>query len=49
MQLLKRLAHQLDKTIFLSTHDLELALQMADTIWLLDKQNGLTILLYMKT
>ena len=42
MQLLKRLAHELDKTIFLSTHDLELALQMADTIWLLDKQNGLT-------
>ena len=42
MQLLKRLAHELDKTIFLSSHDLELALQMADTIWLLDKHNGLT-------
>lgn len=42
MQLLKRLAHDMDKTIFLSTHDLELALQIADTIWLMDKANGLS-------
>lgn len=41
LHLLRRLAHELDKTIFLSTHDLELALQMADTIWLLDQQRGL--------
>ncbi|MBO4315385.1 MAG: ABC transporter ATP-binding protein [Prevotella sp.] len=43
LQLLKKLAHELDKTIFLSTHDLELALQIADIIWLLDKEKGLTI------
>lgn len=41
MQLLKRLAYELDKTIFLSTHDLELVLRIADTIWLLDKDKGL--------
>ena len=41
MQLLKRLAHELDKTIFLSTHDLELVLRNADMIWLLDKEKGL--------
>ncbi len=29
--------------IFLSTHDLELALQIADKIWLMDKANGVTI------
>lgn len=28
---------------FLSTHDLELALQIADKIWLMDKANGVTI------
>lgn len=37
MQLLKRLAHEMQKTIFMSTHDLELALQVADTIWLMEK------------
>lgn len=35
LQLLHRLAHQTDKTIFLSTHDLELALQLADRLWLM--------------
>lgn len=43
MQLLHHLSRQTDKTIFLSTHDLELALQIADRIWLMDKNNGLTI------
>lgn len=43
MQLLHHLSRQTDKTIFLSTHDLELALQIADKIWLMDKNNGLTI------
>lgn len=43
MQLLKRLSRQADKTILLSTHDLELALQMADTLWLMDKKSGLHI------
>jgi iron complex transport system ATP-binding protein len=41
MQLLKRLAHELGKTIFLSTHDLELTLQIADMIWFLDSSHGL--------
>lgn len=43
MQLLHLLSRQTDKTIFLSTHDLELALQIADKIWLMDKVNGVII------
>lgn len=43
MQLLHDLSRQTDKTIFLSTHDLELALQMADKIWLMDRVNGVII------
>ena len=43
MQLLHHLSRQTNKTIFLSTHDLELALQIADKIWLMDKVNGVTI------
>ncbi|MCC8173345.1 MAG: ABC transporter ATP-binding protein [Odoribacter sp.] len=43
MQLLHELSRKLDKTIFLSTHDLELALQIADKIWLMDKQAGIRI------
>ncbi len=35
MLLLRRMAHELRKTILLSTHDLELALQIADKLWLL--------------
>lgn len=42
MRLLKRLAKNEGKTVFLSTHDLELALQTADDIWLLDNSLGLT-------
>ncbi len=34
--LLRRLAHEMQKTIFLSTHDIEMALQTADLLWLLD-------------
>ena len=41
LRLLKRLASEMDKTIFMSTHDLELALQMADRLWLMAK-NGST-------
>lgn len=37
MQLLRRLARSMQKTIFMSTHDLELALQVADTLWLMEK------------
>ena len=43
MQLLHRLSSITGKTIFLSTHDLELALQIADKIWLMDKASGVTI------
>ncbi len=43
MQLLQRLAREQSKTVFLSTHDLELALQIADKIWLIDKKHGVTI------
>ena len=41
MMLLHRLAKTLKKSIFLSTHDLEHALQIADQVWLLDKEKGL--------
>ena len=43
MRLLLDLTRSAGKTVFLSTHDLELALQIADTLWLMDKVNGLTI------
>lgn len=43
MQLLHRLTRETDKTIFLSTHDLELALQIADKIWLMDKNKGISV------
>lgn len=36
MQLLRRLARDGQKTIFLSTHDVELSLQLADRIWLME-------------
>ena len=36
MQLLRCLAVQEQKTIFLSTHDVELSLQVADCIWLME-------------
>ena len=38
MLLLGRLAHEMNKTIFLSTHDLDLALQTADCLWLMAKR-----------
>ena len=38
MQLLRRLANDEGKTIFLSTHDVELSLQLADCIWLMEPQ-----------
>ncbi len=39
MGILRRLAHEQDRAILLSTHDLDLALRMADTIWLMP-ENG---------
>ncbi|MGC9039963.1 MAG: ABC transporter ATP-binding protein [Roseiflexus sp.] len=35
MRLLRRLAHEMNRAILLSTHDLDLALRTADTLWLL--------------
>lgn len=43
MQLLHRLSREENKTIFMSTHDLELALQIADKIWLLDKEKAVQV------
>lgn len=36
MRLLLALAHDSGKTVFMSTHDLELAMRTADCLWLLD-------------
>ena len=38
MLLLHRLAHKTDKAILLSTHELDLALQAADRIWLMSQE-----------
>jgi iron complex transport system ATP-binding protein len=43
MLLLRRISREAGKTVFLSTHDLELALQTADTVWLMDRQQGVAI------
>ena len=43
MLLLRRIAQEADKTIFLSTHDVELALQTADTLWLMSRDEGLHV------
>ena len=40
MLLLHRLAHKTDKAILLSTHELDLALQAADRIWLISSERG---------
>jgi iron complex transport system ATP-binding protein len=42
MQLLHRLSRTTGKTIFMSTHDLDMALQIADTIWLMDRDKGVS-------
>ena len=41
MLMLHRLAKSKNKTILLSTHDIENALQISDEIWLLDEEKGL--------
>lgn len=43
MLLLMRLSHEAGKTIFMSTHDLELALQTADTLWLMAGDGKISI------
>lgn len=40
MQLLLNIAHEEHKTVLLSTHDLDLALQTADRIWLFERERG---------
>lgn len=41
--LLRRISHEAGKTVFLSTHDLELALQVADVVWLMERGGRLSI------
>ncbi len=41
MLLLHDISRKTDKTIFMSTHDVELALQLADTLWLMSKEEAL--------
>jgi iron complex transport system ATP-binding protein len=43
MGLLRRLAREENLAIVVSTHDLELALRMADTLWLVSPGNKLTV------
>lgn len=43
MQMLHHLSRSAEKTIFLSTHDLELALQVSDTVWLMMDDNTIHI------
>ncbi len=43
MQLLLKLCRETGKTIFLSSHDLELVLQIADTLWLMTEDEGLQV------
>lgn len=41
MMLLHKLAHETGKAIIISTHELDMALQAADRIWLMKKQDGI--------
>ena len=41
LQLLRRISREAEKTIFLSTHDVELALQLADMLWVMRKIEAL--------
>jgi iron complex transport system ATP-binding protein len=41
MNLLRNLAHDLKKAVLVATHELDLALQTADTIWLAGKGKGI--------
>lgn len=43
MRLLRDLAHKQNKTVFLSTHDLNMALALADKLWLVDRKLGVNI------
>ena len=39
LQMLRRLAHEQHKSILLSTHDVELALQLSDRLWLMEESH----------
>ncbi|MBQ1909039.1 MAG: ABC transporter ATP-binding protein [Bacteroidaceae bacterium] len=41
LRLLKRLAHEMNKCICLSTHDVEMALQLSDCVWLMEASGRL--------
>lgn len=43
MLLLRELAHEMGKTLLLSTHDLDLALQTADRLWLMGRDLPLAV------
>ena len=43
LQLLRRISRTAGKIVFLSTHDVELALQLADTIWLMNRGEKVVI------
>lgn len=43
MLLLRRLCRETEKTIFMSTHDIELVLQTADMLWLMTRDKKLSI------
>lgn len=42
MVILRDLAAKENKTVFMSTHDVNMALQLADRIWLVDKEKGVS-------
>ena len=44
MQLLLTLCHDMQKTVFLSTHDVEIAIQMADSCWVMETGDGCSVL-----
>lgn len=41
--LLRRLTNEWGKTVLLSTHEIDLALRLADSIWLMDPSGGITV------
>ncbi len=43
MLLLRRLCKEMHKSVLVSTHDLDLALQVSDTLWLLNCDNGMMV------
>lgn len=43
MRMLRNLAHEQEKIVFLSTHDLNMALALADRVWLADRRKGIVM------